>query len=310
MDDTNISYQYSHIESMYLDEHCSDSSVNDTVFCKEKEMFLLFLKADFYTNRAFYPLTIILIVIGTILNLFSLYYFLKISKRNSQNIYLSVLSLSDTINLHMNFTLPILRQSTRFDDYFRNSTILCRLTGLLTEFFLIFPIWIVILLTIECLIYISWSVQRRSLYAKRRAKISIIILAIIVGSLSLYRLFDFKGIDQFSVFSVIACSSTNTTIVLIRNFNLLIWIIVPECFTLIMSLIIIYSIKLDRKKSQLNCSNVRRLKFNQITKTVLFISILILILHTPTGIYLIFCIIRVSIFFIFRYYCCSRFYLW
>jgi len=73
-------------------------------------------------------------VIGTILNLFSLDYFLKMSKRNSQNIYLSVLSLSDTIDLHMNFTLPMLRQSTTFDNYFRNSTILCHLTGVLIEF--------------------------------------------------------------------------------------------------------------------------------------------------------------------------------
>ena len=52
-----------------------------------------------------------LIVIGTILNLFSLYCFLKMNKRNSQNVYLSVLSLADTINLHMNFTFPLLRQS-------------------------------------------------------------------------------------------------------------------------------------------------------------------------------------------------------
>jgi len=281
MVDTNILYQY-------LNNLCSDSSINNTAVCQQREILLLMLKAHFYTNRAFYPLTTILIVLGTILNLFSLYYFFKISRRNSQHIYLCVLSLSDTINLHMNFTLPILRQSPKFDDYFHNSTILCRLTGVLTEFFLIFSIWIVILLTIECLIYISWSIQRHSLYTDKRVKISIMILAIIVGSLSLYRLFDFKGIDQLSVFSVIECSHTSTTIELIRNFNLSIWIIVPEFFTLIMSLIIIYSIKLNRRKNQSNYSYVHRLQFNQITKTVLFISILILILHTPTGICLIF----------------------
>ncbi|CAF5225163.1 unnamed protein product, partial [Rotaria magnacalcarata] len=99
------------------------------------------------------------------------------NKRNSQNVYLSVLSLGDTINLQINFTLPMLRQNEAFDDYFRSSTVLCRITGVLAEFFLIFPTWIVVLLTMERLICISWPLKRRSSYTQTRAKISILILA-------------------------------------------------------------------------------------------------------------------------------------
>jgi hypothetical protein len=206
------------------------------------------------------------------------------NKRNSQNVYLSVLSLVDTINLHINFTLPMVRRIEKFDDSFRNTKIICRLTGVFTEFFLIFPTWIVVLLTVERLISISWPLKRRPSYAQTRAKISIIILAIIVVFLSLYRLWDVKGIDQVSVFSVVACNGTHQSIAFMRNLNLMIWTIVPECLTLIISLIIIYQIKLATQKFEPHHSKARQLKYNQATKTVLLISILFLIFHTPTGI--------------------------
>src|SRR5437868_5268631 len=90
-------------ESLDLTTFCSDSSVNNTEFCKQIETLMFLLKADCYITQVFIPLTGILIIIGTILNLFSLYCFIKMNKRNSQNVYLSVLSLVDTINLHINF---------------------------------------------------------------------------------------------------------------------------------------------------------------------------------------------------------------
>ncbi|CAF2468383.1 unnamed protein product [Rotaria sp. Silwood2] len=286
MGDADVSSSCSHFDpSFYFTTMCRYGSMNNTDACKEMRTWMYVLKVDCYISRVFYPLTAGLIVIGTILNLFSLYCFLKMNKRNSQNVYLSVLSLGDTINLQLNFALPILRQNETFDDYFRNSNILCRLTGVLTEFFLIFPTWIVVLLTMERLICISWPLKRRSSYTQARAKISIIILVIIVTLLSLYRLFDVKGIDQVSVFSVAACNGTHTPFDLMRNLNLMIWTMIPEGFTLIMSLIIIYQIKLATQKFQPNYSKARQLKYNQATKTVLLISILFLIFHTPTDLF-------------------------
>lgn len=267
----------------YLWMLCRQGIGNNSETCKDMTILLFLFKADCYISRVFYPLTGTLIVIGTILNLFSLYCFLKMNKRNSQNVYLSVLSLGDTINLQINFTLPMLRQHESFDDYFRNLTVLCRLTGVLTEFFLIFPTWIIVLLTVERLICISWPLKRRPSYTQTRAKISILILAIIVMLLSLYRLFDLKGIDQVSVFSVVACNSTHTPIDYMRDLNLMIWAIVPECFTLLMSLIIIYQIRLATERFQPNPSKARQSTYNQATKTVLLISILFLSFHTPTG---------------------------
>ena len=67
--------------------------------------------------------------------------------------------------------------------------ILCRVNGLLTEFFLIFPTWIVVLLTFERLICILWPLKCHSLYTQKRAKVSIFILAFIVMCLSLYRFY-------------------------------------------------------------------------------------------------------------------------
>lgn len=287
MVDSEIFGSCSKIQSLnYFSEPCSHGSANSSMDCVELERLKLMLRADCYIDHVFYPLTIALIGIGTVLNLFSLCCFMKMNKRNSQNVYLSVLSLGDTINLQISFTLPMLRKFHKFDEYFRKSHVLCRVAGVLTEFFLIFPTWIVVLLTIERLICISWPLKRRSTYTQTRAKISIIILATIVLLLSLYRLRDLKGIDQISVFSVVACDSSETRMDSIRNFNLMIWSIFPECFTLILNLIIIYKIKLVTQQFQPDYSKARQLKYNQATKTVLLISILFVCFHTPNGIYL------------------------
>lgn len=239
---------------------------------------------DCYIERLFLPVAATLILIGTILNLFSLYCFLKMNKRNSQNVYLSILALGDTINLHVNFTIPILRQIDTIDDYFHNSPILCRVNGFLTEFFLIFPTWIVVLLTFERLICVLRPLKCHALYTHKRARISILILIMTVICLCVYRFFDLKGIDQVSVFSIVACDGdTYKALIVVRHINLIVWAILPECLTLIMNLIIIYNIKLATQRFEPLYSQARQAKFNQATKTVLLISILFLIFHTPTG---------------------------
>lgn len=239
---------------------------------------------DCYIERLFFPTAATLILIGTVLNLFSLYCFLKMNKRNSQNVYLSILALGDTINLHVNFTMPILRQIDSIDEYFRTSPVLCRANGFLTEFFLIFPTWIVVLLTFERLVCVLRPLKCHSLYTHKRARISILILIVIVICLCIYRFFDLKGIDQVSIFSIVACDgNSHKTLNIIRHVNLIIWAILPECLTLIMNLIIIYNIKLATQRFEPLYSQARQAKFNQATKTVLLISILFLIFHTPTG---------------------------
>jgi hypothetical protein len=284
MDDSNTTNSLSDFGLIYNKNYCRDNSENNTEVCENFQTIIFIMTANYYTNKVFYPLTAFLVLIGTILNLYCLYYFFKITRRNSQNIYLSTISISDTIDLHINFTLPILRQSAIFDDYFRNSIRLCRFTGVLTEFFLIFSTWMIMLLIIERLIYISRPVKSPSSHAQKRAKISILILAIIVALLSLYRLFDLNGIDQISVFSVLVCSGSHKSLTIIRNFNLMIWITIPNLFTLIMCLMMIHSIQSAAEKSRINHLKTRRFKYNRTTRIVLFISILTLILHTPIGI--------------------------
>lgn len=239
---------------------------------------------DCYIERIFLPLTGSFAVIGTLLNLFSLYCFLKMNKRNSQNVYLSVLSLGDTINLQINFTIPLLRQIEFIDEFFHQSSILCRLNGFLTEFFLIFPTWIIVLLTFERLICVLSPLKCHSVYTQKRAKVSILFLIFVVMFLSFYRIYGLKGIDQMSVFSIVACvGESYPQLKFIQIFNLVIWAILPELLTLAMNLIIIYNIKLATQRFEPFYSKARQSKYNQATKTVLLISILFLICHTPTG---------------------------
>ncbi|UJR13484.1 hypothetical protein I4U23_000498 [Adineta vaga] len=253
----------------------------------DKALFIYrLILVNCYITRIFLPTTASLVIIGTILNLFSLYCFLKMKKRNSQNVYLSILSLSDTINLHINFTIPLLRQQfDSINDIFESSIILCRINGFFTEFSLIFPSWIIVLLTCERLISILWPLKCYSLYTHKRAKLSIFILAFIIMILCLYRFFDLKGIDQVSVFAITACDDeSHRNFRFLVNVNLIIWAILPECLTLIMSLIIIYNIKLATQLFQPCQSKARKTKYNQANKTVLLMSVLFFVCHTPTGI--------------------------
>ena len=263
-------------------EGLSSPNITD---CNQKVFILRLFLFHCYIDRLFFPTVTSLVVIGTLLNLFSLCCFLKMNKRNSQNVYLSVLSLTDTINLHINFTIPLLRGwSEQIDLFFDSSTVICRINGFFTEFFLIFPTWIIVLLTCERLISIIWPLKCYSLYTHRRAKISILFLAFFIMILCLYRFYDLKGIDQASVFSVTVCDDeSHVDLGIIVKLNLIIWAILPECLTLIMSLIIVYNIKLATQLFQPCQSKARQTKYNQANKTVLLISILFIVCHTPTG---------------------------
>jgi hypothetical protein len=277
------------IELLFNSSSC-DLPPPDLMDCEKMILIYRLMQFDCYMKRLFFlPTAAILVFFGTILNLFSLYCFLKMNKRNSQNVHLSVLSLSDTINLQINFTIPLLRQFESIDHFFQAFKIICQVNGFLTEFFLIFPTWIVVLLTFERFICVLLPFQRYSLFTHTRAKVSIVILAFSVMCLCIYRFFDLKGIDQVSVFTITACEydSTNSTNgtnwVVVQSINLTIWAILPEILTLIMSVNIIYNIKLATQQFGPFYSKVRQKKFSQATKTVLLISILFLTCHTPTG---------------------------
>jgi hypothetical protein len=256
--------------------------------CEMLRSIYRLVQFDCYIHQLFLPIAACLVVMGTVLNLFSLYCFLKMNKRNSQNVYLSVLSLSDTINLHINFTIPLLRQIDVIDNFIYDHPKLCLFNGFLTEFCLIFPTWIVVLLTFERLICVLAPLKCRSLYTQKRAKFSILILAAVVMCLSAYRFYDPKGIDQVNVFLIAACDGNSTyDNRLLIHLNLIIWAILPEFLTFIITLVIIYNIKQATQRFEPFYSKARQTKYNQATKTVLLMSVLFLVFHTPTGICLL-----------------------
>ncbi|CAF0814008.1 unnamed protein product [Didymodactylos carnosus] len=261
---------------------CNQYHGYNSIVCKwVKQIFI----ADCYLSSFFYHLTAIFVIIGTILNCFSLYCFIKITKRNSQNIYLSAISLADTINLHTNFSIPLLRYfSINFDRLFKRSAWICQIHSFTTEFFIIFPTWLIVLVTLERLISIVWPLKRHYLCTRNRAKIYISLLAFICILLSSYRLLNETGIDHVSVFRVATCHKAKNNFIWLRDLNLIIWAIVPECLSFFMNLIIISVIRRTTHKLEHFYPEAKVIQHNQATKTVLLISCLFLICHTPTGV--------------------------
>ena len=266
-----------------ISDLCTNDSINAAGNCQSMPFFIFLLQADCYTKPIFFSLSALLTVIGTVLNLCSSFCFWKIIKRRPQYIYLLALSIGDTINLQVNFTLPLLRKSNYIDVSFRGFNRLCRLTGVVTEFFLIFPTWIVVLLALEGWIFLRQQPRCSSAQNRRRVKAFIASLVIGVLLLSIYRWWDSKGIDQLSVFAVFACNDEHEGRFYFSHINLILWSVLPECCTLILILIIVNRVKLTRDRMKPEARVIRRKEYNQVNRIALFVSILFIICHTPTG---------------------------
>ena len=262
---------------------CSHITNDNKQHCSDLRISINWLQFDTSFNRVFYPLIGSFIFLGTILNLFSVIYFLKIKNRNAQNVFFLTLTIVDIIALHINFTLPILRQSEYIDLHYRTSLFVCRLLGVLTEFFSIYPNLILILIIIERLIYHLRIEQRRSLYSQKQAVLALIMTGLFVIILSSYRFYDLKGIDQISVFALMTCNTSHNSKEFLRNVNLILLTISSTYLLLILLMCYLLINKYQMKKYYQIYSTLYSIQNKRITKIVLYLGSLSLFLHTPTG---------------------------
>jgi hypothetical protein len=239
--------------------------------------------------------SIFVIVFGTIFNVLNFICFYRMKKRNSQNIYLSALSIAELFNIHINILLPLLQTSeseshidTIFPEIIYNSH--CRrFYGFLVELALFIPVWIMVLLAAERFISIMWPLKKN--YLKVHPKTTLAILFLITTVWCSFK-FQSGGVETVSIFKVFTHKSESSpcreiTLPYLVNISTFIWCIVPEFLTLIFNLMIIQRINSTTSRHKKFYPISRSKKITQTTRVVMLLSLLFISLISPTGILII-----------------------
>ena len=120
------------------------------------------------------------ILIGTIFNLINFLCFYRMKKRNSQNIYLGALALSELFNLYINITLPLADRLNLFNLSKINKKWFCIINGYLVEVALLLPVWIMVLLSLERCLSILFPLHKNLFSTRKKAKITLCNLTCVI----------------------------------------------------------------------------------------------------------------------------------
>jgi hypothetical protein len=257
-----------------------------------EEMFtyIQYLKYHVVLSRKILGIyTVIIIILGTIFNIINFAYFYRVKKRNSQNVYLSALSLAELFNIHINILIPFVQHRIFYK--LDKPKWLCILEGYLIEVFLFLPNWIVVVLVTERFLSITWPLRKNVISTTKNARSVLICLLITVLSWSLFKL-KTAGVENDSIFTnrykyneSILCRKIELPNLV--HFSIILWAVVPGFLSFIINLLIIKKIKLKTNTNKQHYPINRIRKVTHATRLVLVISILFIILTSPAGFILI-----------------------
>ena len=153
-------------------------------------------------------------------------------KRNSQNIYLGALSLSDFFNIQINITLPILNRYKMINITFINiidestnkNVYLCIIYSYLVEVFLLLAPWIMVIMAIERFVYLMWPLYKNYFCTTKKAKITLFCLFVLILIWSMFKL-KTAGVEQYSTFRIdfLGDSCREISLTTLVNISTLMW---------------------------------------------------------------------------------------
>ena len=161
------------------------------------------------TNLVLKYYSILVILFGTIFNSINFGCFYRMKKHNSQNVYLSALSLADLFNIQINILVPLVRSSFKqsfiedFDSLSSDSkqsfgwgSFLCILDGYLVEIGLLLPVWLMVVLAAERFIIIVWPLRKNSICTPHHAKL---VLTALITTILIFSLYKLKTVSYFTM---------------------------------------------------------------------------------------------------------------
>jgi hypothetical protein len=244
---------------------------------KRQNQFLLTI-----SSQILFYYSILVVILGNLFNSINFICFYRMNKRNSQNIYLSALSLADLYNININILVPLLRidANSLINEKLKESLFLCKLDGVLVEIGLLLPVWIMVAVTAERYVSIAWPFRKTLFCTRRNAKILLSILTSIICMFSLYKLAT-AGVENRSIFHDNHCRDISLPSLV--NFSTILWAFIPEILTFTLNIFIIRAIKSSASIHKQFYPSHRLKRFNQATRMVIVLSIIFVVLISPTG---------------------------
>lgn len=174
-----------------------------------------------------------------------------------------------------------------------------------------------VILALERFISITWPLRKNMLSTRKQAKRTLFILVLVIALWCTFK-FETAGVEEYSTFKVINFDSDQNaevmtsfdadtdgmttsgggeqddgmcqrklTLTTMVNISTVFWAIVPEFLTLLLNLFIIHRIRITTNLNGKFYSSERTRKITQATRVVLFLSIIFVLLISPTGILII-----------------------
>jgi hypothetical protein len=145
-----------------------------------------------------------------------------------------------------------------------------------------------VLLSIERFVSIMFPLKKNLFSSRKNAKQALAILTCIILIWSLYKIAT-PGVERYSTFNKVHSPDNcrEMTMPQIVNVSTLMWAVFPEIFTLLLNLLIIQRIKITTNPQKKFYPSERTKKITQATRVVLILSIMFIVLNSPTGLLII-----------------------
>lgn len=161
---------------------------------------------------------------------------------------------------------------------------------------LLVPVWIMVILALERFVSITWPLRKNKLSTRRQAKCTLSILITVVLLWCTFKL-KTAGVEEYSTFDKFEkddfeqeqeVCKRELSLPTMVNISTVLWAIVPELLTLLLNLFIIHRIRLTTNINRKFYSSERTRKITQATRVVLLLSIIFVLLISPSGVLLVF----------------------
>ncbi|KAK3583623.1 hypothetical protein CHS0354_039447 [Potamilus streckersoni] len=228
--------------------------------------------------------TSIIVAVGILLNTLTL---LVLTRKNMckspTNLYLSALTIYDTLTLTVNLMVGVLRgQNESVNELFQRNEGLCMFHGVVVELFNLLSVWIIVAFTCDRLFIIKFPLRARKA-SRRNAFAAVTLVSGILVLISLHKI-AVSGFEDDSVFGYKACKTRQEIVKEIIYFYVALNTWIPTILIVAINIVLILEIKKGKNNRQKMTNSSISRPSDRLTKILLLISTTYVLLVLPLGI--------------------------
>ncbi|XP_064618206.1 rhodopsin-like [Liolophura sinensis] len=210
----------------------------------------------------------------------------KRMRKSSVNMFLTALTISDSLSLTMNFMIGVIRaQNFSANQSFMDNQSLCKLHGVFVVVFNLLSVWTIVSFTIARFLIVKYP-HKANNFTEKRTLIIIASVWLAVIMFSCHKIF-ITGFEGDSVFGYKGCQTDRARVPDIGKFYVAFNTWLPSLLILTLNVFIIRMIRKQnsRRQAMLGSKNPTTTSLDvKATKLLLTVSFTYLVLRSPLGI--------------------------